>query len=189
MGKLEQPIVRWTIACVFLAVELLLFVVIPDPGDGGRYVVTPATQAMWTILSFILFFVLLSTLKDFGERDRPLAHAAEQVETTQQRRARYIRKTARLIRIETTGPLVSWFAAGFLILLAVGVATESVSGQPVRLICTTIIYVLLAAFAAPPVRGYFTRKLRVTIPRPIVVIILVVGTILNQAAVAPPLTT
>jgi len=189
VGKLEQPIVRWTIACVFLAVELLLFVVIPDPGEGGRYVVTPATQAMWTILSFILFFVLLSTLKDFGERDRPLAHAAEQVETTQQRRARYIHKIAQLVRIETTGPLASWFAAGFLILLAVGVATESVSGQPVRLICTTSIYALLAAFAAPPVRGYFTRKLRVTIPRPIVVIILVVGAILNQAAVAPPLTT
>ena len=81
MGKLEQPIVRWTIACVFLAVELLLFVVIPDPGEGGRYVVTPATQAMWTVLSFVLFFVLLSTLKDFGERDRPLAYAAEQIDT------------------------------------------------------------------------------------------------------------
>ena len=192
MGKLNQPIVRWTIACLFLVVELLLFVVIPDPGQGdlgSRYMITPATQAMWTVLSFILFFVLLSALKDFGERDRPLAYAAEQVETTQQRRARYIHKIAQLVRIETTGPLASWFAAGFLILLAVGVATESVSGQPVRLICTTSIYALLAAFAAPPVRGYFTRKLRVTISRPIVVIILVVGAILNQAAVAPPLTT
>jgi len=189
VGKLERPAVRWVIACLFLAVELLLFVVIPDPGEGGRYVVTPATQAMWTVLSFVLFFVLLSALKDFGERDRPLAYAAEQVETTQQRRAMYIHKIAQLVRIETTGPLASWFAASFLILLAVGVATESVSGQPVRLICTTSIYALLAAFAAPPVRGYFTRKLRVTIPRPIVVIILVVGAILNQAAVAPPLTT
>ena len=192
MGKLEQPIVRWTIACLFLAVELLLFVVIPDPGGGdlgSRYVITPATQVTWTVLSLVLFFVLLSALKDFGERDRPLAYAAEQVETTQQRRATCIHKTARLIRIETTGPLALWFAAGFLLLLAVGVATESVSGQPVRLICTTIIYALLAAFAAPPVRGYFIRKLRVTIPRPIVVIILVVGAILNQAAVAPPLTT
>jgi hypothetical protein len=192
VGKLEQPIVRWTIACSFLAVELLLFVVIPDPGEGdlgSRYVVTPATQAMWTVLSLVLFFVLLSALKDLGERDRPLAYAAEQIETTQQRRATYIHKTARLIRIETTGPLASWFAAGFLLLLAVGVATESVSGQPVRLICTTSIYALLAAFAAPPARGYFTRKLRVTIPRPIVVIILVVGVFLNQAAVAPPLAT
>ena len=189
MGKLERPVVRWAIASLFLAVELLLFVVIPDPGDGDRYVITPATQAMWTILSLVLFVVLLSTLKDFASKDRPLAYAAKQVETTQQRRATYIHKTAQLIRIETTGPLASWFAAGFLILLAVGVATESVSGQPVRLICTTSIYALLAAFAAPPVRGYFTRKLRVTIPRPIVVIILVVGVFLNQAAVAPPLAT
>jgi hypothetical protein len=196
VGKLEQPIVRWTIACLFLAVELLWFVVIPDPGEGdlgSRYVITPADQVMWTVLSFVLFFVLLSALKDFGERDRPLAYATEQVETTQQRRAHFVAgavdKGAKMIRIETTGPLASWFAAGFLILLAIWVATQSVSGQPVRLICTTSIYVLLAAFAAPPVRGYFTRKLRVTIPRSIVVIILIVGTFLNQAAVAPPLTT
>ena len=192
MGKLERPIVRWAIASLFFAVELLFFIVIPDPGEGdlcSRYEITRFNQAIMTVVLLVLFFVVLSALKDFAERDRSLASAAEQVETTQQRRARYIHETARLIRIETTGPLASWFAAGFLILLAVGVATESVSGQPVRLICTTSIYVLLAAFAAPPVRGYFTRKLRVTIPRSIVVIILIVGTFLNQAAVAPPLTT
>ena len=102
MGKLEQPIVRWTIACLFLAVELLWFVVIPDPGEGdlgSRYVITPADQVMWTVLSFVLFFVLLSALKDFGERDRPLACATEQVETTQQRRARYIHKTVVRCRL------------------------------------------------------------------------------------------
>ena len=114
MGKLEQPIVRWTIACLFLAVELLWFVVIPDPGEGdlgSRYVITPANQAMWTVLSFVLFFVLLSALKDFGERDRSLAYAAEQVETTQQRWAHFVAgavdKGAKMIRIETTGPLAS----------------------------------------------------------------------------------
>jgi hypothetical protein len=192
MGKLERPIVRWAIASLFFAVELLFFIVIPDPGEGdlcSRYEITRFNQAIMTVVLLVLFFVVLSALKDFAERDRSLASAAEQVETTQQRRARYIHETARLIRIETTGPLASWFAAGFLILLAIGVATETVSGQPVRLICTTSIYLLLAAFAAPPVRGYFTRKLRVTIPRSIVVIILIVGTFLNQAAVAPPLTT
>jgi hypothetical protein len=51
MGKLERPIIRWAIASLFFAVELLFFVVIPDPGDlaSSRYEITRFNQAIMTV--------------------------------------------------------------------------------------------------------------------------------------------
>jgi hypothetical protein len=193
VGKLERPVVRWAIASLFLVVEVLLLVVIPDPGESSRYEITPLNQAIMMVILLVLFAIIPSILKDFASKDRPLAHAADQVEATQQRRAQFVAgavdRGAKLIRIETAGPVASWIAAGLLLLLAGGTVTESVSGMPVRLICATTAYLLLAAFATPPVRGYFTRKLRVTVPRPVVVIILIGGVLLNEAALAPPTAT
>ena len=168
MGKLERPIVRWAIASLFLAVELLLLVVIPDPGESSRYEITPFNQAIMTVVLLVLSAIIPSILKEFASKDRPLASAADQVETTQQRRAHSVAgavdKGAKVIRIETIGPVTSWIAAGLLVFLAGETVTESVSGMPVRVICATTVYLLLAAFGTPPVRGSFTRKLRVTVP-------------------------
>jgi hypothetical protein len=52
MGKLERPIIRWAIASLFFAVELLFFVVIPDPGDlaSSRYEITRFNQAIMTVV-------------------------------------------------------------------------------------------------------------------------------------------
>jgi hypothetical protein len=193
MGKLERPIVRWAIASLFFAVELLFLVVIPDPGESSRYEITPANQAIMTVVLLMLSAIIPSILKEFASKDRPLVSAADQVETTQQRRAHSVAgavdKGAKMIRIETIGPVTSWIAAGLLVFLAGETVTESVSGIPVRVICATTAYLLLAAFATPPVRGYFTRKLRVTVPRPVVVITLIGGVLLNEAALAPPTAT
>ena len=189
MGKLERPIVRWAIASLFLAVELLLLVVIPDPGESSRYEITRFNQAIMTVVLLVLSAIIPSILKEFASKDRPLASAADQVETTQQRRAHSVAgavdKGAKMIQIETIGPVTSWIAAGLLVFLAGETVTESVSEMPVRVVCATTVYLLLAAFATPPVRGSFTRKLRVTVPRPVVVIILIGGVLLNEAALAP----
>ena len=189
MGKLERPIVRWAIASLFFAVELLFLVIIPDPGESSRYEITPANQAIMTVVLLVLSAIIPSILKEFASKDRPLASAADQVETTQQRRAHSVAgavdKGAKMIQIETIGPVTSWIAAGLLVFLAGETVTESVSEMPVRVICATTVYLLLAAFATPPVRGSFTRKLRVTVPRPVVVIILIGGVLLNEAALAP----
>jgi hypothetical protein len=190
VSKLEQPAVRWAIASLFLGAELLLFVVVPDPGDGSRYEITFATQAVMMVASLVLFALIPSILKDIAAKDRPLADAADQVEATQQRRAAFVagvvNRAATVIRIDTTAPIISWLAAGFLFLLAGGTITDSVAGLPARLLCATTVYLLLAAFAVPPVRGYLHRRLRVTFPRAVVVIVLVVGVLLNEAVVAPP---
>ena len=142
-----------------------------------------------TVVLLMLSAIVPSILKQFASKDRPLASAADQVETTQQRRAHSVAgavdKGAKVIRIETIGPVTSWIAAGLLVFLAGETVTESVSGMPVRVICATTVYLLLAAFGTPPVRGSFTRKLRVTVPRPVVVIILIGGGLLNEAALAP----
>jgi hypothetical protein len=190
VSKLERPAVRWAIAFLFLVVELLLFVVIPEPGNEGRYQITPASQAVMIAVSLVLFAIIPSILKDLAVKDRPYVSAADQVEVTQQRRAAFIAgavdRGAELIRIDTTATVASWIAAGFLLLLAGGTVTASVSGLPIRLICATTAYLLLAAFAAPPVRGYLSRKLRVAFPRSVVVTVLVVGVLLNEVALAPP---
>jgi hypothetical protein len=44
MGKLERPIVRWAIASLFFAVELLFLVVIPDPGESAYTRLPPLTK-------------------------------------------------------------------------------------------------------------------------------------------------
>jgi hypothetical protein len=82
MGKLERSIVRWAIASLFFAVELLFLVVIPDPGESSRYEIPPFNQAIMTVVLLVLFAIVPSILKEFASKDRPLAYAADQVETT-----------------------------------------------------------------------------------------------------------
>lgn len=189
MSKLEQPAVRWAIASLFLGAELLLFVVVPDPGDGSRYEITFADQAVMLVGSLVLFAIIPSMLKDFAAKDRPFAYAADQVETTQQRRAAFVAgvvdRAAELIHMDRAVPVASWLAAGVLVLLAGGTVTTSVSGLSVRLLCATVVYFLLTAFVAPPVRGYLHRKRRVTLSRSVVVTGLIVGILVNEAALAP----
>lgn len=191
MRTLESPAVRWTVAFLFLGVELLLFVVILDPGDGSQYNITRADQLVMVIVSLFLFATIPSTLKSLSEEDNPFEHAADQVESTQRQRAAFVTNTvdklARTIRIETTAPLISWIAAGFLALLAGGTVTESVSGSPLRLILSTVVYLLLAAFAAPPVRRYLQQNFGVQFSRSIVIGILTAGVLIIETLIAPPL--
>ena len=181
MGKLERPAVRWAIAFLFLSVELLLFVVIPDPGDGSRYNITRANQLVMVIMSLILFAIIPSILKSLSQEDKPLEYAANQVESTQRRRAAFVTGI-----IDTTAPLISWLAVGFLAILAGGTVTESVSRMPVRIIVSTVVYLLLAAFAAPPVRSYLQQKSGLTFPRSIVVGGLIAGVLITEEVVTPP---
>ena len=129
-------------------------------------------------------------VRDFATKDRPFAYAADQVETAQQRRAAFVAgvvdRAAELIHIDRAAPVASWLAAGVLVLLAGGTVTNSVSGPSVRLLCATMVYFLLAAFVAPPVRGYLHWKRRVTLSRSVVVTVLIVGILVNEAALAPP---
>ncbi len=191
MRTLESPAVRWTVAFLFLGVELLLFVVILDPGDGSQYNITRADQLVMVIVSLFLFATIPSTLKSLSEEDNPFEYAADQVESTQRQRAAFVTNTvdklARTIRIETTAPLISWIATGFLALLAGGTVTESVSGPPLRLILSTVVYLLLAAFAAPPVRRYLQQNFGVQFSRSIVIGILTAGVLIVETLIAPPL--
>jgi len=191
MRTLESPAVRWTVAFLFLGVELLLFVVVLDPGDGSHYSITRADQLVMVIVSLFLFATIPSTLKSLSEEDEPFEYAADQVESTQRQRAAFVTnivdKLARTIRIETTAPLVSWIAAGFLAILAGGTVTESVSGSPLQLILSTVVYLLLAAFAAPPVRRYLQQNFGVQFSRSIVIGILTAGVLITETILAPPI--
>lgn len=191
MRTLESPAVRWTVAFLFFGVELLLFVVVLDPGDGSHYSITRADQLVMVIVSLFLFATIPSTLKSLSEEDEPFEYAADQVESTQRQRAAFVTnivdKLARTIRIETTAPLVSWIAAGFLAILAGGTVTESVSGSPLQLILSTVVYLLLAAFAAPPVRRYLQQNFGVQFSRSIVIGILTAGVLITETILAPPI--
>lgn len=89
--------------------------------------------------------------------------------------------------IDTIAPAASWIGVILMFLLAVGTITESVSGMPVRMAVSTVIYVLLGLFAAPPVRRWLEATADVAFERAIVVVIIVVGTIVNEGLIAPPL--
>lgn len=89
--------------------------------------------------------------------------------------------------IDTIAPAASWLAVILMFLLAVGTITESVSGMPVRLAVSTMIYVLLGLFATPPLRRYLEAKLDLEFERAAVVVVIVVGTIGNEGLIAPPL--
>jgi len=142
------------------------------------------------IISLTFFATIPSTLKSLSREDEPFEYAADEVESTQRQRAAFVTSIidtlARIIRIETTAPLVSWIAAGFLAILAGGTVTESVSGSPRQLILSTVVYFLLAAFAAPPVRRYLQQKSGVQFSRSIIVGILTAGVFINEAVLAPP---
>jgi hypothetical protein len=71
VSKLKRPAVRWAIAFLFLVVELLLFVVLPEPGNEGRYEITPTSQAVLIALSLVMFAIIPSILKEYAETDIP----------------------------------------------------------------------------------------------------------------------
>lgn len=89
--------------------------------------------------------------------------------------------------VDTLAPAASWLAVILMFLLAVGTITESVAGMPVRLAVSTVGYVLLGLFAAPPLRRRLEATLDTEFERAAVVVILVVGTIVNEGLIAPPL--
>lgn len=175
MRMLESPSVRWAIAFLFLAVELLLFVVIADLFWVDELVIIIAT--------LFLFAILPSILESFAEKGKA------PVESTQRQRAAWVGSVvgtiAAKIRLNKTGPAISWIASAFLVILAGGTITESVSGASIRMLFSTSVYLLLAAFAAPPVRIYLQEKLQVGFPRLVVVTILATGVVVNEEVFAP----
>lgn len=176
MSKLEIPSIRWAIAFIFLAVEMLLFIYIAD--------LFWVDQLVAIIISIFLFGMIPLILKAFSEK------GISPVESTQRRRAAWVAgvvdKVAAVLRFDKTTPVISWTAAAFLVILAGGTVTESVSGMPVRMVFSTSIYLLLAAFAAPPVRSYLQGALQLRFSRLTVVLLLVIGVLLNEEMVAPP---
>lgn len=176
MSRLESPSIRWTIAFLFLGVELLLFIVIAD--------LHWVNQIVTIIATIFLFAIIPSILEAFSEK------GTTPVETTQRQRAAWVAglvdKVAAIVRIDKVGPIISWIAAAFLVILAGGTVTESVSGMKISMIFSMIIYLLLAAFAAPPVRSAIQEKLQTAFSRPVVVIILTAGVFVNEAILAPP---
>ncbi len=74
-----------------------------------------------------------------------------------------------------------------MVLLAVGTITENEPGTPVRMALSTLIYLALAAFAAPPVRRYIADNYRLRFPRWIVFTILIVVALINEILISPEL--
>lgn len=89
--------------------------------------------------------------------------------------------------VDTIAPAASWLGVILMFLLAVGTITESVAGMPVRMAVSTAGYVLLGLFAAPPLRRRLEATLDVELERAAVVVVIVVGTIVNEGLIAPPL--
>jgi hypothetical protein len=175
MRLLESPSVRWAIAFLFIAVELLLFVVLAD--------LFWVDQLVIIIVTLFLFAILPSILEAFAEK------GTAPIESTQRQRAAWVGSVvdtiAAKIRLNKTGPIVSWTASAFLVVLAGGTITESVPGAPIRMMFSTSVYLLLAAYAAPPVRSYLEQKLRVGFSRLVVVTILATGVVVNEEVFAP----
>lgn len=89
--------------------------------------------------------------------------------------------------LDTVATVASWAGVVLMLLLAVGTVTESVSGMPVRMAVATLVYLCLAAFAAPPVRRYLDTEYDVAFGRGTVVVILLGVGLANEAVIAPPL--
>lgn len=176
MGRLGRPAVRWAIAFLFLGVELLLFVVVAD--------LLWIEQLLLIVATVFLFAIIPSILKTFSEQ------GSAPIKSVQRQRAARVAgvvdRVAVLLRIDAIAPIISWIAAAFLVVLAGETITDSVSGLPGRTISSTAIYLLLAVFAAPPVRGRLQEKLRLEFPRSVVVIVLIAGVIANEEILAPP---
>lgn len=176
MGKLESPAVRWAVAFIFLGVELLLFVAVAD--------LALAQQVVIVIMSIFLFAIIPSILKEFSEK------GTSPIESTQQRRAALaasvVDKIAEILRIDKTAPFISWIAAVFLIMVAIGTITDSVSALRIRGIVSAAVYLLLATFAAPPVRHHLREEYQLGFSRWVIVITLITGVMLNEEIVAPP---
>jgi len=177
MSTLENSSVRWAIAFVFLGVELLLFVVVADLFWVDRLIAV--------VVSMVLFATIPATLKAVSET------GTAPVESTQQRRtalvAGAVGRVAAVMRIDRIAPLVSWIGAVFLVVLAGGTMTEHLSGTSIRTVASASVYLLLAAFATPPVRSRLQERLRVTFSRPVVVVVLTAGVLVNEEVVAPPM--
>jgi len=176
MRVLESPFIRWAIALIFLGVEMLLFVHIADLFWVDQLVVV--------IMTVFLFAIIPSILKTISEK------GTTPVESTQRQRAAWVAsvvdRVAAVLRFDKAAPVISWIAAVFLVILAAGTVTERVSGMPLRMVFSMSVYLLLAAFVAPPVRSYLQEELQVSFSRPTVVLILIIGVLLNEEMLAPP---
>lgn len=82
---------------------------------------------------------------------------------------------------------ISWLAVLLMVLLAAGTITENEPGTPVRMALATLIYLGLAAFAAPPVRRYIADTYRLRFPQWIVATILIVAALINELLISPEL--
>jgi hypothetical protein len=135
-------------------------------------------------VTVFLFAIIPSILKTFSEQ------GSAPIESVQRQRAARVAgvvdRVAVLLRIDAIAPIISWIAAAFLVVLAGETITDSVSGLPIRTISSTAIYLSLAVFAAPPVRGHLQEKLQLEFPRSVVVIVLIAGVIANEEILAPP---
>jgi hypothetical protein len=81
----------------------------------------------------------------------------------------------------------SWFAVSVMVLLASATITESVTGMSVRTALRTTVYVALAIFAVPGTRDYLRKEYGFTFSRGLVVVSVIMGPILNEAFITPPL--
>jgi hypothetical protein len=174
MGKLASPSIRWAIAFLFLAVELLLFLVIAD--------VSRVNQLILLFVTVLLFALLPSILQSFSQK------GAAPVESTQRRRAALVAgvvgRGAVMMRIDKISPIISWIATAFLVILAGGTLTER-PGISLRMVVSASVYVLLAAFAAPSVRSYLRETFQLNFSRLVVVTVLVAGVLVNEELVTP----
>lgn len=84
---------------------------------------------------------------------------------------------------------ISWLTVLLMVLLAAGTITENEPGTPVRMALSTLIYLALAAFAAPPVRQYIADNYRLKFPGWIVATILIVVALINELLISPELIT
>jgi hypothetical protein len=175
MDWLESPSIRWAIAFLFLAVELLLFIGIAD-----LFWVDQLVVLVTTVFLFALLPSILQSVSETGTAP---------IESTQQQRAAFVAgvvdTVAATLRLDRIAPVISWIAAAFLVILAGG-TLRARPGMSIRVVFSASIYVLLAAFAAPSVRRYLQEELQLDFSWLVVVTILVTGVLVNEAVFTPP---